>query len=379
MSVAVKKLSVSGKSQRELDLITREVEMMSCVSHDFCVQVLGVCFQPSCVMILMDIMAASLHEKLAATVETPSAEQRFSWACQITEALAWLHNREPCVLHRDIKPSNVLIDRRRVAKLCDFGLAVTVGTLLTQTSTIRGTPSYLAPELYMSNEATQAADVYSMGIVYHELLTGKTPTHGLVPVHIMGRTIHGLGLQAEVIHRSQLASKDDPMELSLDFCHLLVACTSKEPGCRPSADEAFDRLAAMRPAIHGGLASGLAEPFDGEDGAAAVVSLVGEVGKWQLVTGVCKERRLFFRGVWRPDDAANWERRWKDGVLELWRRRPPSPRCREMLVVTYDEERNGTKLGENMRTVEVPFLQQHGIPHAFKAFSAFLRDFGKFT
>lgn len=96
-------------------------------------------------------------------------EKGMEIAGQITAGLAAAH--EKGVLHRDIKPANVLIDGRGQAKLADFGLAVANNAV--QAAEIAGTPGYIAPEILRGGTATGRSDLYSLGLVLYELLTGR--------------------------------------------------------------------------------------------------------------------------------------------------------------------------------------------------------------
>ncbi len=89
-------------------------------------------------------------------------------ACAALEAI-----HQAGIVHRDVKPDNVLIAKGNLVKLMDFGLAKGHGANLTGSNVVMGTPCYMAPEQARGEEATPQSDLYAMGLVLHELLTGK--------------------------------------------------------------------------------------------------------------------------------------------------------------------------------------------------------------
>ncbi|MCB9136086.1 MAG: serine/threonine protein kinase [Anaerolineales bacterium] len=82
------------------------------------------------------------------------------------------------LIHRDIKPANILLTSQGNAKLTDFGLVKDSGTSLTADGTRLGTPAYMAPEQIQGDEVTPALDIYALGVVAYEMLTGRTPFMG---------------------------------------------------------------------------------------------------------------------------------------------------------------------------------------------------------
>jgi len=105
---------------------------------------------------------------------------------QLASALDNAHLRDHPVLHRDIKPSNIIIAPNDRVVLTDFGIARLIGDVsLTMTGQIVGTPAYMAPELVQSEEADGRADVYAVGVVLYQMLTGRAPFQAQTPLALL--------------------------------------------------------------------------------------------------------------------------------------------------------------------------------------------------
>ncbi|MDH4270515.1 MAG: protein kinase [Candidatus Aminicenantes bacterium] len=104
-------------------------------------------------------------------------------ARQVAEGLAEAH--ELGIVHRDLKPSNIMIDRQGNARIMDFGIARLAGAKgITGGNVMIGTPEYMSPEQVEGKEAGAASDIYSLGIVLFEMLTGRLPFEGETPLSI---------------------------------------------------------------------------------------------------------------------------------------------------------------------------------------------------
>lgn len=157
-------------------------------------------------------------------------------AQQLAEALA--HAHDAGVVHRDIKPSNVLVDLPSgIVKLSDFGTARFDEGAQTRTGVMLGTPGYMAPEQLAGATADARADLYALGVVLYELLTGRRPHEA----NSMGEFLRAVMVDPAPDLRGHWP--DAPADLAA----LLTALLAKSPADRPaSGHEVAETLARVR-------------------------------------------------------------------------------------------------------------------------------------
>src|SRR5688572_5793474 len=119
------------------------------------------------------VEGGDLHGRIAELRKSP----REACALLAKVARAVQHAHERGILHRDLKPSNILLNEHGEPLVTDFGLAKHIegDSALTQTGAILGTPAYMPPEQTAGKPVTTAADIYSLGTILYELLTGRPP------------------------------------------------------------------------------------------------------------------------------------------------------------------------------------------------------------
>ncbi len=127
------------------------------------------------------IEGRSLKELIVASGSLP-IQQAIEYAKQILNALRFAHRHG--IIHRDIKPHNILLGAEDRLKVTDFGIARAGASQMTEVGSIMGTAQYLSPEQARGAPVTAASDLYSLGIVLYEMLTGRTPFEGETSIEI---------------------------------------------------------------------------------------------------------------------------------------------------------------------------------------------------
>jgi eukaryotic-like serine/threonine-protein kinase len=152
-----------------------------------------------------------------------SVEQAAKVIHQTAQGLATAHDHG--VVHRDIKPGNLMISSRGAVKIADFGIALSNQDLskkLTSTGEFVGTPGYLSPEVCLGRPVDQRSDIFSLGIVLFEMLTGKMPFNDESPLGLMLEVV-----KAEIPDVRGLNHDVDP-----EVARILTHMIAKEPGDR---------------------------------------------------------------------------------------------------------------------------------------------------
>ncbi|MDQ7094759.1 Stk1 family PASTA domain-containing Ser/Thr kinase [Desulfosporosinus sp. PR] len=161
----------------------REAQAVASLSHPNIVSVYDVGKEGDTEYIVMEYVEGRNLKEIIREYAPLSTDQTINLARQITGAIQNAHEHH--IIHRDIKPHNILVTADGRAKVTDFGIARAVSSAtVTHTGDIIGSVHYLSPEQAKGLQSNEQSDIYSLGIILYELITGKVPYDGETPIAI---------------------------------------------------------------------------------------------------------------------------------------------------------------------------------------------------
>ncbi len=158
------------------DRLIREAQAAGRLSHPHILTVYDVGQEGDLYYIAMEYLQGYTLEKMTQKKAELNYKIVAKIMIQVCEALSYAHEKE--IIHRDIKPANIMILNNFNVKVMDFGIARLGGSSMTQTGIAIGTPSYIAPEALQGKPGDKRSDIFSLGVVLYEILTGQKPFKG---------------------------------------------------------------------------------------------------------------------------------------------------------------------------------------------------------
>jgi eukaryotic-like serine/threonine-protein kinase len=243
--VALKVLhSRLGQDREFVERFRREAEAAARLQHPNIVAVFDRGEYEGTYYIAMQyVEGRSLKSMIDAGLDT---EQAVGLVRQVLEGARYAHRHG--VVHRDLKPQNVIVDAEGKALVTDFGIARAGVSEITQTGSVMGTPHYLSPEQAQGHDVTAVSDLYSIGVMLYEALTGRVPFEGESAVAVAMKQVAQTPLRPSSINPR--------VSLALDA--VVMRALEKDPGQRFQSADAF--IAALDAALR--------EPGDGRGTAA---------------------------------------------------------------------------------------------------------------
>lgn len=264
--VAIKVLRASPLEGSEPRSIQAEARSLSALNHPNIAVLYDVCSHEGLDVLVMELVEGeTLASKLRDT--RLSEADAMKYAVQITDGLAYAHHHR--VVHRDVKPANIMITSRG-AKLLDFGLArllrpatVAVGDPGGDEHLVAGTPFYMSPEQSARLTVDERTDIYSVGLVMCQMLTGFSPdaTSGLPPRTLIAGLLEQITSRPlrRIIERCLQTNPDDRWMHARDLHHALVAVSDITAPTAPVREDVRRNMAA--PVVAVGLVVALAAGF----------------------------------------------------------------------------------------------------------------------
>ncbi|WP_422123554.1 Stk1 family PASTA domain-containing Ser/Thr kinase [Planococcus sp. X10-3] len=182
--IAIKLLRYDFSNEEELRRrFQREALSTTSLAHPNIVNIFDVGEDGAIPYLVMEYVPGKTLKEYIIEHSPIAPERAVKIMTQLASALAHAHHNQ--IVHRDIKPQNILMDAEGNVKISDFGIAMALSaTSYTQTNSVLGTVHYLSPEQARGGNATKKSDIYSLGIVMYELLTGRLPFSGESAVSI---------------------------------------------------------------------------------------------------------------------------------------------------------------------------------------------------
>ncbi len=218
--IAIKILKKELINNREsIRYFQNEAEVISHLSHPNIVEVYDVGMAEGHPFIVMEYVEGKTLKEII----REKAPLTSTFAVYVMEGVlaALIHSHKKGIIHRDIKPHNIMINKSGEVKVMDFGIAriTDQANTMTITNDIVGSVHYLSPEQASGSEITELSDVYSCGIVFYEMLTGKLPYDGQNPVSVAVNHIQG-GL---------IPPKDIINDIPQEIENIVLKATMRDP------------------------------------------------------------------------------------------------------------------------------------------------------
>jgi serine/threonine protein kinase len=177
--------------QQFVERFVREAQAAASLRHPHIIVIHDVAEQNGLYYIVMELLTGRTLRQLIEQEGALPPARAARLVEQIASALDYAHRRG--FVHRDVKPDNIFVDQGDRVTLTDFGIAKAAwGTQLTKTGMLVGTPQYMSPEQAQGEDVGPATDIYALGIVAYQMLSGRVPFQGTTPHAILYQQIHEL-------------------------------------------------------------------------------------------------------------------------------------------------------------------------------------------
>src|SRR3972149_2389193 len=236
----------------DLERFTQEAKAAAGLNHPNICTIYGIEEADNKNFIVMEFVDGQMLQEKKSSL---SMKQSLDIGIQIAEGLAAAH--EKGIVHRDIKPENIMIRKDGRVQIMDFGLAKLRGaSRLTKEGSTVGTAGYMSPEQVQGQETDHRSDIFSLGVLLYEMLSGQPPFKG----------VHETAIAYEIVNVDSPPMSSLRAEITPELDSIVLECLQKGPNERPqsakqfaidlkrykreSSRERVSRMTAVRPVIH---------------------------------------------------------------------------------------------------------------------------------
>ena len=189
--VAVKQVYVAPRAKGRARVHKNGIELLKRLRHDNIVRYIDSIEEGGTLNIVIEYVENGALASVVKKFGNFSEKLCLKYLVQVLEGLAYLH--EQGVIHRDLKGANILTTKEGVVKLADFGVAINLDETANEGECVVGTPYWMAPEIIKMEGVTAKCDIWSVGCVVIELMTGKPPYFELAPMAALFRIVQDVG------------------------------------------------------------------------------------------------------------------------------------------------------------------------------------------
>ncbi len=228
-----------ASDKKTIERFSNELKFSRKIRHENVCQMYDLNEEKGTHYITMEYIHGEDLKRLIRKMGQMSAGQAISLARQICEGLTEAHKLE--VVHRDLKPQNIMVDEEGKARIMDFGIARSLkGKGMTGAGVMIGTPEYMSPEQVEGKDVDQRSDIYSLGVILYEMVTGRVPFEGDTPFTI------GVKQKSEIPKKPAELNSQVPSDLS----GVIMKCLEKDKEKRyQSAGEVRSQLTGIEKGI----------------------------------------------------------------------------------------------------------------------------------
>jgi len=228
-----------ASDKKTIERFSNELKMARKIAHRNVCKMYDLGEEKGTHYITMEYVSGEDLKRLIRKVGQFSAGKTILIAKQVCEGLAEAHRLG--VVHRDLKPQNIMVDEEGNARIMDFGIARSIkGKGLTGAGVMVGTPEYMSPEQAEVKDVDQRSDIYSLGIILYEMVTGRVPFEGETPL--------GIAMK----HKSEMPEEPKKLNAQLpeDLNRVILKCLEKDKENRyQSAGEVHSELSSIEKGI----------------------------------------------------------------------------------------------------------------------------------